>query len=194
MSEPATATIVSPSARSGGPHLSTRPEADEFAPYYGRYIERVRSGDIALTLEDSARETAALLRSEMARARADHRYAEGKWSVKEVVGHVTDAERIFAYRMLRFARADATELPGFDENAYVPAGDFGARSLDELLDEFLAVRNATLSLVRGLPERAWTRRGVASNFPMSVRALALVIAGHELHHRAILEQRYFTES
>ena len=193
MSEPATVTIVPPSARSGGPHLSTRPEPDEYAPYYGRYIERVRSGDIALTLEDCARETAALLRSEMARNLADHRYAEGKWSVKEVIGHLTDAERIFAYRMLRFGRGDATELPGFDENAYVPAGDFGARSLEELLEEFLAVRNATLSLVRSMPERAWTRRGVASNFVMSVRALAHVIAGHELHHRAILEQRYFAE-
>jgi uncharacterized damage-inducible protein DinB len=194
MNDPAVATIVSPGARAGGPHLSTRPEPDEYAPYYGRYIERVRSGDIALTLEETARETAALLRSDMARSRADHRYADGKWSVKEVVGHLTDAERIFAYRMLRFGRGDATELPGFDENAYAPEGRFDARTLDDLLDEFLAVRNATLALVRGLPEAAWTRRGIASENPMSVRALAHVIAGHELHHRAVLEQRYFTQS
>ena len=184
------AQIVPPGSRAGGPHLSTRPEADEYAPYYGRYVERVRAGDIALVLEETARETADLLRSDLARARADHRYAEGKWSVKEVVGHLADAERVFAYRLLRFARADETALPGFDENTYVPAGRFDERTLDDLLDEFLAVRNATLALVRGLPEAAWTRRGVASENVMSVRALATVIAGHELHHRAILEQRY----
>ena len=184
------AQIVSPGARAGGPHLSTRPEPDEYAPYYGRYIERVTNGDIGLTLEATARETAALLHSDMARERADHRYAEGKWSVKEVVGHMADAERIFAYRLLRFARADETPLPGFDENAYVPASGCATRTLEDLLDEFLAVRNATLALVRGVPEAAWTRRGVASDNVTSVRALAWIIAGHELHHRAILEQRY----
>ena len=184
------AQIVPPAARAGGPHLSTRPETDEYAPYYAKYLERVRADDIALTLEDSARETAALLRSDVARARADYRYAEGKWSVKEVIGHIADAERVFAYRMLRFARADETALPGFDENAYVPAGKFDARTLDDLLDEFLAVRNATLARVRGIPEAAWVRRGLASENVMSVRALAHVIPGHELHHRALLEQRY----
>ena len=186
------AQIVPPSARAGAPHHATRPEADEYAPYYGRYIERVPAGDIVRTLEECARETAALLGSGIARGRADHRYAEGKWTVKEVVGHVTDAERIFAYRMLRFARADETPLASFDENAYTPAGEFDARSLEDLVEEFLAVRNATLELIRGLPEKAWTRRGEASGFVMSVRALAFVIAGHELHHRAVLEQRYLT--
>lgn len=188
------AQIAPPAARNGAPHLSTRPGSDEYAPYYGRYIDRVPAGDIARTLEECARETAALLQTELARARADHRYGPGKWSVKEVLGHVMDAERVFAYRMLRFGRADTTPLPSFDENAWAPAGEFGARSLESLLEEFLAVRNATLRLVRGLPESAWTRRGVASDFEMSVRALAHVIAGHELHHRAILEQRYLDPS
>lgn len=183
--------IASGSARRGAPHLAERPSQDEYAPYYARYVERVPSGDIVRTLEDGARETAALLRSDAAREKADHRYAEGKWSVKEVLGHVTDAERVFAYRLLRFGRGDATPLASFDENAYTPAGEFEARSLESVVGEFLAVRNATLELIRGLPERAWTRRGVASGQEMSVRGLAHVIAGHEAHHRAILEQRYF---
>ena len=142
-----------------------RPAAGEFAPYYGKYIERVAEGDIAATLEQNARDTAALLR-------------------------LADAERVFAYRMMRFGRADTTELPGFDENAYVPAGEFDARTLNDLVDEFLAVRGATIALIRGLPASAWTRQGIASNNPMSARALAWVIAGHELHHRTILEERY----
>lgn len=183
--------IVPQSLHPAAPHLSTTPLPDEYAPYYARYIDRVPGGDITRTLEESARETDALLRSEPARALAEYRYADGKWSVKEVVGHVTDAERVFAYRMLRIARGDTTPLPGFDENAYVPAGNFGARTLDDLLEDFLAVRHATLRLVRGLPADAWTRRGTASDKTISVRALAFIIAGHELHHRAILEQRYF---
>lgn len=184
------AQIVSSAMRAGAPHLSDRPDADEYAPYYARYIERVPNGDIARTLEDSARETAALLGTDLARARGDRAYAEGKWTVKEVVGHVTDAERVFAHRMLRFGRGDATPLPSFDENAYTPAGGFGERPLEALVEEFLAVRNATLHLIRGLPEAAWTRRGAASGHDVSVRALAHIIAGHELHHRVILEQRY----
>lgn len=167
-----------------------RPAADEYTPYYGRYVERVPDGDVIATLERNARDTAAFLRSPELQARAEHRYAPGKWSVKEVVGHMADAERVFAYRMLRFGRADTTDLPGFDENAYVPAGEFAARTLDDLVAEFLAVRAATIPLIRGMPQAAWTRRGVASNNAISVRALAWVIAGHELHHRAVLEERY----
>lgn len=182
--------IASGAARRGAPHLAEAPQQDEYAPFYATYVERVPHADIIRTLEDGARETVALLRSDGARARADHRYADGKWSVKEVIGHVTDAERIFAYRLLRFARGDATPLETFDENAYTPAGEFGQRTLDSLVDDFLAVRNATLELIRGLPESAWTRRGTASGHEISVRGLAYVIAGHELHHRAILEQRY----
>jgi hypothetical protein len=168
-----------------------RPAADEFAPYYGKYVERVPDGDLAATLERNILDTAAFLRSPKVQALAEHRYASGKWSVKEVIGHLMDAERVFAYRMMRFGRADTTELPGFDENAYVPAGEFGTRTLDDLVGEFVALRAATVTLIRGMPQVAWTRRGVASNNPISARALAWVIAGHELHHRAVLEERYF---
>ena len=184
------AQIVSTTTRGGARHLSERPAPDEYAPYYASYVGRVRPGDITRTLEECARETVALLRSDLARQRADHAYADGKWTLKEVIGHVIDAERVFTHRMLRFGRGDAMPLASFDENAYTPAGEFGVRTLDSLVEEFLAVRNATLHMVSGMPESAWTRRGVASGAEVSVRALAHIIAGHELHHRAILEQRY----
>jgi hypothetical protein len=123
-------------------------------------------------------------------SRGGFRYAPGKWSVKEVVLHLADTERIMAYRALRIARGDATPLPGFDENAYVPLSGADAQSLDALLGEWADVRRATLSLFRHLPVEAWTRRGTASRFPVTVRALAGIIAGHERQHLVTLEERY----
>lgn len=166
-----------------------RPGADEFAPYYRPYVALVPEGGIVGILARQIDETVALL-SGLTEAQAEHAYAEGKWTIKEVVGHLTDSERVFAYRALRFARGDATELASFDENAYVPGGEFGARPFAELLDELQIVRRATVALLGGLPEAAWTRRGRASGVEVSVRALATIIAGHELHHRAILTDRY----
>jgi hypothetical protein len=170
-----------------------RPSADEHAPYYARYIDLVPDVEIVDFLERQESEAAAFLRSIPASLH-DHRYAEGKWSVKEVVGHLTDAERIFAYRALRFARADATPLAGFDENRYVPAGNFGAREYSSLVDEWVHVRRATLSLLRGLDGDAPLRRGPANDQPISVRALAWVMAGHVVHHQAILRERYLGAS
>ena len=118
-----------------------RPAAAEYDPYYGRYIDKVPEGDLLRTLEDQARETQRLLAG-LSDAKALHRYAAGKWSIKEVIGHVADTERVYAYRALRFARADATALPGFDEKAWVPAGSFDARSLADLAGELDAVRRA----------------------------------------------------
>jgi uncharacterized damage-inducible protein DinB len=118
------------------------------------------------------------------------RYAAGKWSVKEVLGHITDAERIFAYRLMRIARGDATPLPGFDENAYVPAGDFDARPLLSLAGEFRALRLSTIALIDGLPLDGWVRMGQVSGASVSARALAYVIVGHVAHHTRILRERY----
>jgi uncharacterized damage-inducible protein DinB len=140
-------------------------------------------------LARQADETIAVLRNQPPEI-ADHRYAEGKWSVKEVVGHVCDAERIFSYRILRIARADQTPLAGFDENAYVPAGNFAARTLESLLAEFAAVRQATIALIASLPDEAWARTGIANDNLISARALAYITTGHELHHREILLTRY----
>lgn len=165
------------------------PAASEFNPYYGKYIALVPPGDIFSQLERQAHETAKLLAG-ISAAKAEHRYAPGKWSIKEVVGHLADAERIFTYRALRFARGDANPLHSFDENAYVPAGEFGERPLPEIAEELRAVRNATLALFRGLPEQSMSRTGVASDALVSVRALAWITAGHELHHVKLLRERY----
>jgi hypothetical protein len=168
---------------------SEPPAAGEHSPYYARYIALVPGGDLIATLERQGEETARLL-SGISDEHAGHRYAPGKWSIREVVGHLTDAERIFAYRALRFGRADATPLPGFDENSYTPAGEFEQRSLGELIDDFRAARASTVALFRGLPEAAMTRAGTASDAHCTVRALAWITAGHELHHVKILRERY----
>ena len=170
-----------------------RPEHGEYAAYYQKYIDRVPGDDILLTLDEQRRQTLLLL-SGRTDADGDIRYAPGKWSVKEVVGHVCDTERIFAYRALRIARNDSTPLSGFDENNYVANAPFARHPLPDLIEDFIAVRRATISLFRNFDEAAWTRRGVANNNPVSVRALAYIIAGHELHHRRMLEEKYLPKS
>jgi uncharacterized damage-inducible protein DinB len=166
-----------------------RPAAGEFAALYGGYIGKVPDGDIVAILATQIDDTLALLR-ELSDEQARTAYGPGKWSIKEVVGHVADAERVFAYRVLRIARGDATPLPGFDENAYVPAGSFDDRPLASLLAELAAVRRATVALLAGLPADAWRRAGTASGTAVTVRAAAWMTAGHELHHRDILASRY----
>jgi uncharacterized protein (TIGR03083 family) len=166
-----------------------RPEAGEYAPYYEKYVSLVPDGNIVETLERQAAETVALLRS-IPEERAASRYEAGKWSVKEVLGHVTDSERVFAYRALRFARHDSTPLSGFEQDDYVRAANFDARPFASLVAEFESVRAATLSLLRSLDVDAWQRRGAANDNEVTVRALAHIIAGHELHHVGILRERY----
>ena len=167
-----------------------RPEPSEYLAYYETYISKVPAkGSLLTILEDQRRETQQLLAG-LSETKALHRYAPGKWSIKEVVGHVADTERVFCYRALAFGRADANSLPGFDEKAWVPAGRFDARSLQGLAAELDAVRRATIALFSGLDGDALARRGTANNNPITVRALAWIIAGHERHHVAILRERY----
>lgn len=166
-----------------------RPEAGEFAEFYAGYVARVAEPDPVAAMAAQIEETGALL-GRRSDADALRRYAPGKWSVKEVIGHLADAERVFAYRALRFARGDAAPLASFDETAYVPAGGFDRRPLAELLSEFRDVRRATLALFRGLDAAAWRRSGTASGKGVSVRALAYIIVGHERHHVEILRERY----
>jgi uncharacterized damage-inducible protein DinB len=149
----------------------------------------VPDGDIVEILAAQVRETLSLVRS-IPEERGGHRYADGKWSIREVVGHFTDAERIFSYRALRFARGDATPLPGFDENAYAPNSAADERTLASLADEFEAVRRSTVALFNGLSAEAWMRRGTSNGQAMSVRSFAWIAAGHERHHVALLTQRY----
>jgi hypothetical protein len=171
--------------------LASKPESDEYAPYYEKYISLVPDQDILTTLEAQGPQTAALL-SAREEQEGNFRYAPGKWSLKESLGHVIDAERVFAYRALRIARNDKTPMEGFEQDDYVKFGPFGQSSLAALIEEFASVRTATLSLFRGLDEDAWTRRGVANKNEVTVRAIAYIIAGHELHHRRIFLEKYFS--
>jgi uncharacterized damage-inducible protein DinB len=166
-----------------------KPDHSEYAEFYAGYVALVPDGDVVAILATQLDDTFALLR-ELNDEQALHRYAHGKWSIKEVIGHLADAERVFAYRILRFARADATPLQGYDENAYVPAGEFDLRPLASLMAEYAAVRRATVALLAGLPDGSWTRQGSANRYPTTVRALAWAVAGHELHHRQLLAERY----
>lgn len=182
MLEPAVAT---PKA-----FIPGRPEAGEYAPYFDKYISLVADDDILGALDRQRRETLLLLcgRDE---ADGDIRFAPDKWSVKEVVGHQCDTERVFAYRALRSSRGDRTPMASFEQDDYVKNGPLARMALSDVIEDYIAVRRATLTLFRNLDEPAWTRRGVANNHDVSVRALAYTIAGHELHHRKILVEKYF---
>jgi uncharacterized damage-inducible protein DinB len=166
-----------------------RPQASEYAPYYEKYVALVPDGEIVETLGLQSKEMKLLLGT-LSEEGAEFRYSPGKWSIKEVLGHISDTERIFAYRLLRIARGDLTPLAGFEQDDYVKAGNFSARPLAKLLEEFTAVRQATIALVESLDEAAELRRGVASQKEISARALVFLIAGHQQHHRVVLQERY----
>jgi len=168
-----------------------KPEPGEYAAYYEKYISLVSGKDIVSTLESQRLQTLQLLSGRSERE-GNFRYAKDKWTVKEVVGHVSDTERIFSYRALRIARGDQTPIEGFEQDDYVRGGGFGERTLANLAEEFGQVRQASVALFRSLGEEAWRRSGTANKNEVSVRALAFIIAGHELHHRAILEEKYFS--
>lgn len=165
------------------------PGSSEYDPYYSTYISKVPEADLIETLTGLRDGTAHFLGS-IGEGGAGHRYAPGKWSIREIVGHLSDSERIFAYRLLRIARGDTTPLAGFDENRYVPAGNFERRTLADVAAEFGAVREATLRLLRGLDAEALARIGIANGKPVSARALAYIIAGHEIHHVGVIRARY----
>ncbi len=166
-----------------------RPAPDEAAPFYHRYIAEVGGDNIGERLLDQLADLERLYASLDDRA-ALARYAPGKWSIKEILGHLTDAERIFAYRLLAVARGDTTPLPGFDENAYVPAGKFDERSLSTLTGEFRAIRLSTVALMAGIPAAGWLQRGQASGHAITARALAYIIPGHVGHHLRVLRDKY----
>ena len=170
-----------------------RPEAGEYAPYYSRYVSLVDGENILSTLDRQRHDTMMML-SGRSEQDGDYRYAPGKWTAKEVLGHVCDTERVFAYRALRISRADSTPMEGFEQDDYIRNGPFASLPLPEIIDDYIAVRRATLTLLRNLDEPAWNRRGTANKNEVTVRALAYLIAGHELHHRKVLEEKYFAAS
>lgn len=166
-----------------------RPNPDEYAPYYAGYIALVTEDDVVLALEKQ-RETTRKLLNSLDEKRAAFRYAPEKWSIKELVGHVADAERVFAYRAMCIARGEKQSLPGFDEKDYVKGGAFDSVPLRELAASLTAARNASLSLFRTLPPGAWSARGMANGVEVTVRALAWMTLGHERHHLKVLKEKY----
>jgi hypothetical protein len=169
--------------------MSVAPKPGEAAEYYFTYIDKVPPGDICRTLETQAAETVALLRS-ISDERSLHRYASGKWSIREAIGHVNDTERLFVFRALWFARGFDTPLPSFDQGVAVATARADERSWTGLIEEFAAVRAATVTFFQGLSADDWSRQGVASGNPFTVRALAYITAGHVAHHNAILREQY----
>lgn len=167
-----------------------RPEAGEFAEYYGKYIAKVPGTDVVGILESERLQMSRLFAGRSERD-GNFRYAPDKWTIKEVLGHVVDAERIFTYRALRIGRGDETPLSSFEQDDYVKNGKFAARTLADLAEEFDAVRGASISLFRSFDDAAWGRRGVASQKQVTARALGFITAGHQIHHRMILEESYF---
>jgi hypothetical protein len=167
-----------------------RPEPGEYADYAAGDIAAVPGDDAIDALVALSEQTPAFFRGLTGPAERGLTYAPGKWTLKEVLGHLVDDERIFAYRLLCVARGEDAELPGFDENRYAAHGEFERSSLERLLAEYAMVRAATLLLLQGLPAAAWARRGRVNGYACSVRGLAFHIAGHELHHERILRERY----
>lgn len=165
-----------------------RPAPSEYLEYYDRYI-RLVGDDVLRALREGVETTRRMLEP-LPESRGDWRYAPGKWSIKEVMLHVTDTERVFSYRALRFARKDPAPLPGFDQDAWMPESGAPERTLRSLIDEHRAVRAATLAFFENLAPEAWERAGIANDARMSVRAAAFVIAGHEAHHQGVLREKY----
>jgi hypothetical protein len=166
-----------------------RPAPSEYAPFYASYVAGVPDGDVVSELRDSGREIVGALAA-IPESRGGFRYAADKWTVREVVGHMIDAERIFSYRALRLARGDATPLPGFEENDYARTAGSDARTLADLSEELRAVRESTVRLFDSFADEAWERRGVVNGREVSVRALAYITAGHARHHLRVLRERY----
>ena len=166
-----------------------KPDADEHAPFYKGYIDEAPASDLVDTMEEQNRSLPAML-LEVPEARGGFRYAEGKWTLREVVQHLNDAERVFSFRLLWFARNSGTDLPGFDENRWVPAGDAEQRTLADLAAEFSAIRKSTIAMIKLMTDDAMRRRGTANGKQISCQALAWVMAGHVAHHARVLRERY----
>jgi len=169
--------------------LRNQPDVSEYPQFYAGYVSRVPDGDIVATLRQSREELASALGA-VPESKGEYRYAEGKWTVRTVLGHMIDAERIFSYRALRIARGDATPLPGFEENDYAITAGSDARTVADLASELLLVRESTTRLFESLPDDAWARRGIVNNGGVSVRALGYIVVGHAKHHLNVLKERY----
>jgi hypothetical protein len=169
--------------------MTQRPEATEYPPFYGKYVALVQGGDLLAALRAETEYLHAAIDA-IPESKGSHAYAEGKWTVKTLLGHMIDAERIFSYRTLRLARGDSTPLPGFEENNYAKTANSDARSVADLAAELKLVRESTTRLFESLPADAWSRTGTVNNGPITARAIGYVTAGHARHHLNVLKDRY----
>lgn len=169
--------------------MPQRPEKDEYAEFYANYVSLVDEADVVSALQNQPNDLRKLL-AKFSGEKENFRYAMGKWSVKELLGHIIDGERVFSYRALRISRGDQTPLATFDENSYVAASNFGDSNFADLLEEFSLLRAANVLLFKNLSDEAWLRRGTASDATVSVRALAFIMVGHVRHHQNVLRERY----
>ena len=165
-----------------------RPDPSEFAPFYAGYVRQVPDSGPGAVLKEQIGDLEKL--RALPEDTGNHAYAEGKWTVKELIGHLADAERVFSYRLTRIARGDQTPLAGFDENAWAKAARHGQRRMADVVDEMIAIRRATLALVDSLDESSIGNVGVANNNPVSARAVCWIMAGHTIHHLDVLRERY----
>ncbi|WP_044639856.1 DinB family protein [Risungbinella massiliensis] len=171
--------------------MLSRPEKSEYAPFYSTYIDLVPDGDLFPILQQQIEETISLLQ-DTTEIQSQFRYAPDKWSLKEVIGHIADGERVMSYRALCIARGETQTLPGFDEKIYNQNATFHHQSMEDLLANMNIVRQSTIHLLKGLSPEVWLRRGMVIGFEITVRALVSIIAGHELHHRQIIKERYMS--
>jgi hypothetical protein len=168
-----------------------RPNNSEFAEYYSGYVSTIPETDVLAVLKSQPTELFALI-GPVPEDKGSWAYADGKWTLKELLGHVIDAERVFGYRLHRFSHADETPLSSFEQDGYVANGRSNERSFEDLLDEFAAQRSANIALIRSLRDSDWDLKGVASGASVTVRALAFIMAGHVRHHSNIIRERYLT--
>ncbi|HKR04319.1 MAG TPA: DinB family protein [Bacteroidia bacterium] len=167
----------------------TSPLPADYPGYYGTYIRKVKGDDLIKSLTEIHQQTKDVLKN-VSEEKLNYRYAPGKWTIKEIIGHLADGERVFAYRALCFARNDKTPLPAFEENDWAIASNAGQRTFSELMDEFDAVRESTLRLFKSFDEEMILRKGIANEVEISVKAIGYSIAGHELHHAEVIKERY----
>lgn len=166
-----------------------RPDKNEYAEYYHKYVTYVPDGDIRDVLEDQLNSTITFL-SNIDEEKSKLRYAPGKWSMREVLGHIIDSERVFAYRALRFSRGDDKPLQGFDENLYIHNSNYDSTNFSRLIEEFSLIRQSTVALFTCLRDEQWLKKGNASGYYVTVRGLAYIIAGHTEHHLNVIKERY----
>lgn len=169
--------------------MLVRPSKDEYPEYHHRYVGKVPQGDILDLIEEQIRTTAGFLGT-INEEKANYRYAPDKWSIKQVIGHLNDIERLFQYRAMSFARNDKTALPSMEQDDWVAGANFDGRTLADLTGEYLAVRAAGLTLFKSFNDEMWIRKGTASGFDFSVRSVPFILAGHDVHHIGVIKDRY----